>query len=71
MNKTEKTQYIVDLEKELETKHVYELFERMTRDLIIHQPSNPIDFLIERLRNSEGKLFITRQAHLYRWPTGF
>ena len=55
MNKTEKTQYIVDLEKELEKKHVYELMERLTRELIVNQPSNPIDFLIDRLKNPPGK----------------
>jgi hypothetical protein len=56
MNKAEKTQYIIDLERELEQKHVYELFERLTRELIVHQPSNPIEFLIEKLKHPEGRL---------------
>jgi hypothetical protein len=55
MNKNEKTQYIIDLEKELESKHVYDLMEKLMRDLIVHQPANPLDFLIERLKHPEGK----------------
>lgn len=54
MNKNEKTQYIIDLEKELESKHVYDLMEKLMRDLIVHQPEKPIDFLIERLKQPEG-----------------
>lgn len=54
MNKNEKTQYIIDLEKELESKHVYDLMEKLMRELIVHQPQNPIDFLIERLKQPEG-----------------
>lgn len=54
MNKAEKTQYVQGLEKELQSKHMYELMERLMRDLIVHQPEDPVDFLIDRLRNPEG-----------------
>lgn len=57
MNKAEKTQYIADLEKELERNHIYETLERLTRELIVHQPEAPIDFLIDRIKNPEGCIF--------------
>jgi hypothetical protein len=40
--------------KNLEQNHVFELFERLTRDLIVHQPENPIEFLIKKLKNPPG-----------------
>lgn len=54
MNKAEKSEYIAGLEQELQSRNVYELFERLMRELIVYQPENPIDFLIDKLSTPEG-----------------
>lgn len=55
MNKVQKIDYIKKVSKNLEENHVFEIFERLTRELIVHQPENPLDFLIEKLKNPAGK----------------
>lgn len=67
MNRAEKTTYVQELEKELETKRVYELMERLTRELIVHQPDNPIDFLIDRLKNPAGLLGFMQEREYLSW----
>lgn len=60
MNTQQKTEYIRSLEETLESKNVYELFERLTRDLIVHQPANPLDFLLEKLKHPDGSARFTQ-----------
>ena len=55
MNKVQKIDYVKEVSNGLEQKSVFEIFERLTRELIVHQPENPIDFLIDRLKTPNGK----------------
>lgn len=59
MNKVQKIDYIKGIEEYLEKNHTYELFEHLMRQLIIHEPEDPQNFLIEKLKNPDGKkLFV-------------
>ncbi|MCQ2821355.1 MAG: nucleoside monophosphate kinase [archaeon] len=60
MDRTEKLQYEQSIEQYFDNNKVYDLFEKLFKELIINQPENPIDYLIERLRRKETKrIFIT------------
>jgi hypothetical protein len=67
MNTQQKTEYIRSLEETLETKNVYELFERLTRDLIVHQPANPLEFLLEKLKHPDGSAFLMQGSASSSW----
>lgn len=54
MNKVQKIDYVKKVSNHLEQKNVFEIFEKLTRELIVHQPENPIDFLIDRLSKPNG-----------------
>ena len=54
MNKVQKIDYIKGIEEYLEKNHTYELFEHLMRQLIIHEPEDPQNFLIEKLKNPDG-----------------
>ena len=54
MNKVQKIDYVKEVSDHLEKNSVFEIFERMTRELIVNQPENPIDFLINSLKNPQG-----------------
>ncbi len=41
----------------LEKHHVYQLFENLMQQLIIHKPNDPIEFLITQLQQPAGKLY--------------
>lgn len=53
MDKTSKLQYQKDVEKYLEEKKVYDVFEELMKNLIIDQPEDPIDYLMTRLSETE------------------
>ena len=55
MNKSQKIDYVKKVSNYLEENKVFEIFEKLTRDLIISQPKNPLDFLIDKLNNPDGK----------------
>ena len=60
MDRTEKLQYEQGIEQYLDNNKVFDLFERLYKDLIINQPKNPIDYLIGKLKKKEIKrIFIT------------
>ena len=60
MNRDEKLQFQKETEEYFESKRVYDLFEKLLKELIINQPKEPIDYLIERLRKKDTKrIFIT------------
>lgn len=66
MNKVQKIDYVKKVSNHLEEKNVFEIFEKLTRELIVHQPKNPIDFLIDRLKNPSGKHnFIQKKNYFY------
>mgnify|MGYP001001540698 CR=1 FL=1 len=49
MDKTDKLNYQREVEKYLQGKHVYELFEDLMKSLILQKPADPIDFMIRKL----------------------
>ncbi len=70
MDKKQKFEYIQQVEAYLEENtnpssdseyftHVYELFTSLQKQLLIHRPENPIDFLIKKLDKREaGRIFV-------------
>ena len=60
MDRTEKLEYEKGIEQYFDDHKVYDLFEKLFKELIINKPENPIDYLIERLKRQEVKrIFIT------------
>lgn len=57
MNKVQKIEYIKELEEHLERNNVYQLFERLTRELVINQPEKPIEYLINLLKHPKGRKY--------------
>ena len=49
MDKGEKLEFQQKIENYFEEKRVYELFEKLLKDLVISKPKEPIDYLIHRL----------------------
>ena len=55
MDKTEKIEYEKGNEQYFDKYKVYDLFEKLFKELTINKPENPIDQLIERLKRQEVK----------------
>jgi adenylate kinase len=55
MDKLQKFEYIQSIESYLEDNQVYELFENLLKQLVIHRPEHPLDFLIQKLSKPERK----------------
>jgi adenylate kinase len=49
MDKLQKFEYTQSIENYLEDNQVYELFEGLLKQLVIHKPDQPLDFLIQKL----------------------
>ena len=60
MDRTEKLEYEKGIEQYFDDHKVYDLFEKLFKELIINKPEDPIGYLIERLKRKEVKrIFIT------------
>ena len=60
MDRTEKLQYEQGIEQYFDQNKVYDLFEKLFKELVINKPENPIDYLIESLKKEDRKrIFIT------------
>ena len=60
MDRTDKLNYEQGIENYYDQHKVYDLFDKLFKELIINKPENPIDYLIERLKRKETKrIFIT------------
>ena len=60
MDRTEKLEYDKGIEQYFDEHKVYDLFEKLLKELIVNKPENPIDYLIARLKRPEMKrIFIT------------
>jgi adenylate kinase len=57
MNREEKLQYQEEIETYFENKKVYDLFEKLLKELVIYKPQKPIDYLIDRLKKKDTKRF--------------
>ena len=58
MDRTEKLQYEQGIEQYFDQNKVYDLFEKLFKDLVINKPENPIDYLIESLKKRRYKTYI-------------
>jgi adenylate kinase len=60
MNREEKIQFQKETEEYFENKRVYDLFEKLMKELLINKPKEPVDYLIQRLKKKDTKrIFIT------------
>ena len=60
MDRTEKLAYEKGIEQYFDEHKVYDLFEKLFKELIINRPENPLDYLISRLKRQDTKrIFIT------------
>ena len=51
MEKNEKITFVNSAEKYIEDHKIYDLFEHLTKQLLIKRPDSPLNFLIEQLSN--------------------
>lgn len=54
MDKQQKLEYQKKIENYLAREHVYDLFEELTKQLVVKQPDDPISFLIDRLSTPQS-----------------
>jgi adenylate kinase len=54
------------IEAYLEDNQVYELFENLLKQLVIHRPNEPLEFLIHKLSKPERKYWNIIVVHLYK-----
>lgn len=60
MNKGEKLQFQKSIENYFEDKRVYDLFEKLLKELVVNKPNDPISYLIKRLKTEDiSRVFIT------------
>jgi len=50
MDKLEKFDYMGEIEEKLQKLEVYELFDEYLKELLVHRPDSPLDFLLDRLK---------------------
>jgi adenylate kinase len=63
MNHRQKLEFQTAAERFLEKNKVDSLFENLLKELLIHQPENPIDFLISQLKAKDyRRLFFVGPA---------
>ena len=53
--KEEKLQFQLSCEEYIEKEKLYEMFEDMMKELIVHRPKDPVNFLIEKLNKPKSK----------------
>lgn len=57
MDKLQRIDYLGSIENYLEDNEIYELLGDLLKEIIIHRPKDPLDFIVERLKhtNQPGK----------------
>ena len=58
MDKLQKFDYMQSIEQYLEENQVYELFEDLLKQLIVHQPEKPLEFLLQQIKSPPGKFSV-------------
>lgn len=60
MDRKEKLAFQQSIENYFEEKKVYDLFEKLLKELVINKPSDPISYLMKRIKTKDSKrIFIT------------
>ena len=54
MDKQQKLEYQTRIENYLSKEHIYDLFEDLTKQLIVKQPDDPLSFLIDKLSTPQS-----------------
>ena len=55
MDKLQKLDYLQSIETYLEREEIYELMGDLLKEIIIHRPKEPLDFIMERLKQMPGR----------------
>ena len=55
MDKLQKFDYMQSIETYLEENQVYELFEDLLKQLIVSRPEKPLQFLLAKIKQNQGK----------------
>lgn len=55
MEKLQKLDYLASIESYLEREEIYELMGDLLKEIIIHRPKEPLDFIVEKLKQQPGK----------------
>ena len=55
MDKLQKLDYLTQIESYLEREEIYELMGDLLKKIIIHRPAQPLDFIIEKLKQQPRK----------------
>jgi adenylate kinase len=55
MDKLQKLDYLTQIESYLEREEIYELMGELLKEIIIHRPAQPLDFIIEKLKQQPRK----------------
>ncbi len=63
MDKLQKYEFMQSIEAYLEDNQVHELFENLMKQLIIHRPEQPLDFLMQKLQKQEGRFHYLRDNY--------
>lgn len=50
MEKLQKLDYLASIESYLDQQEVYELLGDLLKEIIIHRPKEPLDFIIDKLK---------------------
>ena len=53
MDKNQKYEFTESIETYLEENQVYDLFEKLLQQLLLKKPEKPLEFLIERIQQSD------------------
>jgi adenylate kinase len=64
MNKTEKLHFQRSIESYFEEKRVYDLFEKLLREIIVNKPKDPVAYMTDYIKKKKdiSRIFITGTA---------
>ena len=67
MDRKEKLEYEKGIEQYFDDNKVYDLFEKLFKELLVNRPEDPLDYLIGRLKLQDTKrIFITGYSGIDR-----
>ena len=67
MDRKEKLEYEKGIEQYFDDNKVYDLFEKLFKELLVNRPEDPLDYLIDRLKRQDTKrIFITGYSGIDR-----
>lgn len=54
MEKPQKQEYLASIQNYLEENEIYELLGDLLKEIVVHRPKDPLDFIIDRLKHQEN-----------------